>query len=106
MATQAVEEVLVSLLVRVGAPVGHRVMTCCAPRDGFLLYLPPYLPDLNPIELAFAKLKALLRKAAADHAPRAIGEIQTLRLPIGNSHLAPISAGFSPGTAPSRVVQH
>ncbi len=31
----------------------------------FLLYVPPYSPDLNPIELAFAKLKALLRKAAA-----------------------------------------
>jgi len=29
-----------------------------------LLYLPPYSPDLNPIESAFAKLKALLRKAA------------------------------------------
>jgi len=28
-------------------------------------YLPPYSPDLNPIEMAFAKLKALLRKAAA-----------------------------------------
>lgn len=30
-----------------------------------LLHLPPYSPDLNPIELAFSKLKALLRKAAA-----------------------------------------
>ena len=30
-----------------------------------LLYLPPYSPDLNPIEQAFAKLKSLLRKAAA-----------------------------------------
>lgn len=30
-----------------------------------VLYLPPYSPDLNPIEMAFAKLKALLRKAAA-----------------------------------------
>lgn len=29
-----------------------------------LLYLPPYSPDFNPIENAFAKLKALLRKAA------------------------------------------
>ena len=29
-----------------------------------LLLLPPYSPDLNPIENAFAKLKALLRKAA------------------------------------------
>ena len=30
-----------------------------------LLFLPPYSPDMNPIELAFSKLKALLRKAAA-----------------------------------------
>jgi transposase len=30
-----------------------------------LLYLPPYSPDFNPIEQLFAKLKALLRKAAA-----------------------------------------
>jgi len=30
-----------------------------------LLYLPPYSPDFNPIEQVFAKLKALLRKAAA-----------------------------------------
>ena len=29
-----------------------------------LIYLPPYSPDLNPIEMVFAKLKALLRKAA------------------------------------------
>jgi transposase len=29
------------------------------------LYLPPYSPDLNPIEEAFAKLKALLREAWA-----------------------------------------
>jgi transposase len=29
-----------------------------------LLYLPKYSPDLNPIEQAFAKLKAGLRKAA------------------------------------------
>ena len=30
-----------------------------------LLYLPPYSPDFNPIELAFSKLKTSLRKAAA-----------------------------------------
>ena len=29
-----------------------------------LVLLPPYSPDFNPIENAFAKLKALLRKAA------------------------------------------
>ena len=33
-------------------------------RGAKLHYLPPYSPDLNPIEQAFAKLKALLRKAA------------------------------------------
>jgi transposase len=31
----------------------------------WLLFLPPYSPDLYPIEMAFAKLKAALRKAAA-----------------------------------------
>ena len=30
-----------------------------------LRYLPPYSPDLNPIEMAFSKFKALLKKAAA-----------------------------------------
>jgi transposase len=30
-----------------------------------VLYLPPYSPDLNPIEQSFSKLKALMRKAAA-----------------------------------------
>ncbi len=36
-----------------------------------LLYLPPYSPDFNPIEQAFAKLKALLRNAAA----RTVGDL-------------------------------
>ena len=31
----------------------------------WLLFLPPYSPDLNPIEMAFSKLKTLLRKRAA-----------------------------------------
>jgi transposase len=34
-------------------------------RGAELLYLPPYSPDLNPIEQVFAKLKHLLRSAAA-----------------------------------------
>jgi transposase len=43
-----------------------------------LLYLPPYSPDFNPIEQAFAKVKAMLRKAAErsiDGLWRAIGHI-------------------------------
>jgi transposase len=34
-----------------------------------LIYLPPYSPDFNPIEMAFSKMKALLRKAAARSIP-------------------------------------
>lgn len=41
-------------------------------RSAELLYLPPYSPDLNPIEQMFAKLKALLRKAAADPSTNAL----------------------------------
>ena len=35
------------------------------------VYLPPYSPDFNPIENAFAKLKAFLRKAAE----RTVGDL-------------------------------
>jgi transposase len=34
-------------------------------RGAELKYLPPYSPDLNPIEMAYSKFKALLKKAAA-----------------------------------------
>ena len=34
-------------------------------KGAWILFLPPYSPDLNPIEMAFAKLKALLRAKAA-----------------------------------------
>lgn len=47
-------------------------------KGAWLLFLPPYSPDLNPIEMAFAKLKAHLRKTAArtiDDLWKAIGNI-------------------------------
>ena len=40
------------------------VRTAIRARGARLLFLPPYSPDLNPIEQVFAKLKLLLRKAA------------------------------------------
>ena len=43
---------------------GPRVQEMIEAADASLRYLPPYSPDFNPIENAFAKLKALLRKAA------------------------------------------
>ena len=42
---------------------GPRVREMIEEKGCELLYLPPYSPDFNPIEEAFAKLKALLRKA-------------------------------------------
>ncbi len=44
----------------------------------WFLFLPPYSPDLNPIEMAFSKLKAHLRKACArtyDEVWQSIGQI-------------------------------
>jgi len=44
----------------------------------WFLFLPPYSPDLNPIEMAFAKLKALIRRAAARNYEdlwRAVGHV-------------------------------
>ena len=46
----------------------HKVAGVCeaiAARGANLFYLPPYSPDLNPIEQFFSKLKAILRKVAA-----------------------------------------
>lgn len=43
---------------------GSGVRTLIEAAGAQLRYLPPYSPDLNPIENAFSKLKAMLRKAA------------------------------------------
>ena len=42
---------------------GERVRELVQSRGCALLYLPPYSPDLNPIEEAFSKMKGILRKA-------------------------------------------
>ena len=50
----------------------------------WFLFLPKYSPDLNPIEMAFSKLKALIRKVAArtyDELWRAVGNICSLFTP-------------------------
>jgi transposase len=45
------------------------VRTAIEAAGASLRHLPPYSPDFNPIEQAFSKLKALLRKAAARTIP-------------------------------------
>jgi transposase len=43
----------------------HKSKAAIKARGAWVLFLPPYSPDLNPIEMAFAKLKAHLRARAA-----------------------------------------
>ena len=47
-----------------GSHKGRAVREAIRSAGAKLLFLPPYSPDLNPIEQVFAKLKTLLRKAA------------------------------------------
>jgi transposase len=53
------------IIDNLGSHKGAGVRQAIEAAGAQLLYLPPYSPDLNPIEQVFAKLKALLRKAAA-----------------------------------------
>lgn len=55
----------VVILDNVGFHKSPRADELVRQRGAWLLFLPPYSPDLNPIEMAYSKLKALLRKRAA-----------------------------------------
>ena len=67
-----VEQVLVPTLSpgdvvvmdNLGSHKGKAVRRAIRRAGAHLIFLPPYSPDLNPIEQVFAKLKTLLRKAA------------------------------------------
>ncbi|MFQ5696471.1 MAG: IS630 family transposase [Terriglobia bacterium] len=52
------------IMDNLGSHKGKAVRRAIRKAKAKLLFLPPYSPDLNPIEQAFAKLKTLLRKAA------------------------------------------
>ena len=53
------------IMDNLGSHKGSAVRRAIRAVGAKLLFLPPYSPDLNPIEQVFAKLKTLLRKAAA-----------------------------------------
>ena len=55
----------VVVMDNLSAHKGKKVRELVEARGCELVYLPPYSPDFNPIEEAFAKIKNLLRKAAA-----------------------------------------
>jgi transposase len=68
-------------------------------QGAWLLFLPPYSPDLNPIEMAFSKLKAHLRAMAArtiDDLWKAIGDICSIFSPEEcSNYFAAAGYGFN-----------
>ena len=54
----------VVIMDNLGSHKGKAVRRAIRKAGAHLIFLPPYSPDLNPIEQVFAKLKTLLRKAA------------------------------------------
>lgn len=68
----------VVVLDNLGSHKGSAVRRAVEARGARLLFLPPYSPDLNPIEQVFAKLKTLLRRAeerCVDALWRRIGQL-------------------------------
>jgi transposase len=51
------------IMDNLGSHKGRRIRPILRDAGARLLFLPPYSPDLNPIEQVFSKLKTLLRKA-------------------------------------------
>jgi transposase len=77
---------------------GSEVREAIKATGAALLFLPPYSPDFNPIENAFAKLKALLRKAAQrtiDGLWQAIGELLSTFTPAECANYFS-AAGYEP----------
>lgn len=68
----------VVILDNLAAHKSEKAKAALRERGAWFLFLPPYSPDLNPIEMAFSKLKAHLRRIAArtiDALWKAVGEI-------------------------------
>ncbi len=71
----------VVILDNLAAHKSPKAQAAIRARGAWMLFLPPYSPDLNPIEMAFSKLKAHLRTRAIrtiDRLWQAIGDICTL----------------------------
>lgn len=86
------------IMDNLGSHKGAGVRAAIEAAGAALLYLPPYSPDFNPIENAFSKLKAHLRKAAertVDGLWRAIGRIVDLYTPTECANFF-AAAGYDP----------
>lgn len=61
----------VVILDNVGFHKSERAAELVRSQGAWMLFLPPYSPDLNPIEMAFSKLKALRRRQPEPSTPYA-----------------------------------
>lgn len=80
----ALEPGTVVILDNLSTHKNARAAEALKARGCWFLFLPPYSPDLNPIEMAFSKLKAHLRRIGArtfDQLIEAIGDICDLFSP-------------------------
>ncbi len=87
----------VVIMDNLGSHKGEAVRKAIRSAGARLFFLPPYSPDLNPIEQAFAKLKTLLRKAAArtiDTTTDVIGSIIGLFTPTECANYL-VNAGYA-----------
>jgi transposase len=88
----------VVILDNLASHKSERAQAVLKERGAWFLFLPPYSPDLNPIEMASAKLKAHLRRIGArtiDALWRAVGDICDLYSPAEcRSYLR--AAGYAP----------
>lgn len=66
------------IMDNLGSHRGQAVRSAITRRGARLVFLPPYSPDLNPIEQVFAKLKHLMRKASERTVDTAWQRIGTL----------------------------
>ncbi|SIS97265.1 DDE superfamily endonuclease [Paracoccus saliphilus] len=66
----------------------------------WFLFLPPYSPDLNPIEMAFSKLKALIRKLP--HGPTTNFDRLSGRPAVGSAKRNATTSSKPPDTEPSK----
>src|SRR5207253_9356100 len=81
-----------------GSHKGSAIRRAIRAAGAHLLFLPPYSPDLNPIEQVFAKLKTLLRKAeerTVEATWRRIGTLLSVFAPHECSNYL-VNAGYAP----------
>ena len=86
------------ILDNLPAHKGVAIQAAIEARGARLRFLPPYSPDFNPIEMAFAKLKALLHEAAErtiDRLSTVVGNLTDAFTPAGCANYF-AAAGYDP----------